>query len=53
MARTTAPYLSGGHTLLPTMKQRLAAPSDLIDLAGLTELIRISVDGEAVEIGAH
>ena len=45
-------YLSGGHTLLPTMKQRLAAPSDLIDLAGLTELIRIAVDGEAVEIGA-
>ena len=45
-------YLSGGHTLLPTMKQRLAAPSDLIDLAGLTELIRISVDEEAVEIGA-
>ena len=25
-------YLSGGMTLLPTMKQRLAAPSDLIDL---------------------
>ena len=27
-------YLSGGHTLLPTMTQRLAAPSDLIDLGG-------------------
>ena len=45
-------YLSGGHTLLPTMKQRLAAPSDLIDLAGLTELVGIAVDGAAVEIGA-
>jgi hypothetical protein len=27
-----AKYLSGGQTLLPTMKQRLAAPSDLVDL---------------------
>ena len=45
-------YLSGGHTLLPTMKQRLAAPSDLIDLAGLAELIGISVDGEGGEVGA-
>ena len=45
-------YLSGGHTLLPTMKQRLAAPSDLIDLAGIAELAGIAVDGEAVEIGA-
>ena len=45
-------YLSGGHTLLPTMKQRLAAPSDLIDLAGIAALAGIAVDGEAVEIGA-
>ena len=45
-------YLAGGHTLLPTMKQRLAAPSDLIDLAGLDALYGIAVDGEAVEIGA-
>ena len=29
-----AAYLSGGHTLIPTMKQRLAAPSDLIDISG-------------------
>ena len=46
-------YLSGGHTLLPTMKQRLAAPSDLIDLAGIAELAGIAVDGEAVEVGAR
>jgi len=25
-------FVSGGQTLIPTMKQRLAAPSDLIDL---------------------
>ena len=45
-------YLSGGHTLLPAMKQRLAAPSDVIDLAGLDELIGIVVDADAVSIGA-
>ena len=33
-----ATYLSGGHTLLPTMKQRLAHPSDLIDLCVLPGL---------------
>ena len=30
--------LAGGMTLLPTMKQRLASPSDLIDLADVDEL---------------
>jgi aerobic carbon-monoxide dehydrogenase medium subunit len=28
-------FLSGGHTLVPTMKQGLAEPSDIIDLSGL------------------
>ncbi len=28
-------YLSGGMTLIPTMKQGLASPSDIIDLGGL------------------
>ena len=31
-------YLSGGMTLIPTMKQRLAEPTDVIDLSGLPEL---------------
>ena len=31
-------YLAGGMTLIPTLKQRLASPSDLIDLGGLNEL---------------
>jgi len=44
--------LAGGMTLLPTMKQRLAAPSDLIDLAGVDALKGIKVDGSAVTIGA-
>ena len=44
--------LAGGMTLLPTMKQRLAAPSDLIDLAGIPELRGITVDGSSVTVGA-
>jgi len=44
--------LAGGHTLLPTMKQRLASASDLIDLSGLSELRGISVSGDRVTIGA-
>ena len=47
-----AAYLSGGHTLIPTMKQRLAAPSDLIDLTGLSDLKGIEADSDSVTIGA-
>src|SRR5262245_29482363 len=47
-----ARYLSGGMTLIPTMKQRLAAPTDLIDLAQLPELKGISVTGDVLSIGA-
>jgi carbon-monoxide dehydrogenase medium subunit len=45
-------FLSGGHTLLPTMKQRLASPSDLIDLTAIPELRGIEADGKALKIGA-
>ena len=31
-------YLAGGMTLIPAMKQRLAAPSDLVDLGKIKEL---------------
>jgi len=44
--------LAGGQSLLPTMRQRLAAPSDLIDLAGIAELRGIQAEGEALTIGA-
>ena len=44
--------LAGGQTLLPTLKHRLARPSDLVDLAGIDELTGISVDGGNVVIGA-
>src|SRR5271156_310587 len=44
--------LAGGMTLIPTLKQRLAQPSDLIDLAKLPELKGIRRDGGSVTIGA-
>jgi carbon-monoxide dehydrogenase medium subunit len=44
--------LAGGHTLLPTLKQRLARPSDLIDISQIGELSGISVDGDTVTVGA-
>ena len=47
-----ARYISGGQTLIPTMKQRLAAPSDLIDIAGLPELRGIAATADGVAIGA-
>jgi carbon-monoxide dehydrogenase medium subunit len=47
-----ARYLAGGQTLIPTMKQRLAAPSDVIDVTKLPELKGISVSGDTVTIGA-
>lgn len=45
-------FLAGGMTLIPTMKQRLAQPSDLIDLSGIGELAGIRRDGDALVIGA-
>jgi len=47
-----AKILAGGMTLLPTMKMRLAQPSDLIDLGGIDALTGIHDDGDAVSIGA-
>ncbi len=51
-ANDEAKILAGGMTLLPTMKMRLAQPSDLIDLGGIDALAGISDDGDAVSIGA-
>ena len=47
-----AKFLAGGQTLIPVMKQRLAAPSDVIDLARIKELVGIDVTGDAVTIKA-
>jgi carbon-monoxide dehydrogenase medium subunit len=45
-------FLAGGHTLLPTLKQRLAQPSDLVDLGAIAELKGIRQEGDTVVIGA-
>nr|WP_306268515.1 xanthine dehydrogenase family protein subunit M [Pararhizobium sp. IMCC3301] len=47
-----AKFLSGGQTLLPTMKQRLAAPSDVIDLRHIAALAGISLADGQLSIGA-
>ncbi|MBD3662994.1 FAD binding domain-containing protein [Sulfitobacter aestuariivivens] len=38
--------LSGGQTLIPTLKARLAAPSKLVSLAGIDEMKGICMDDE-------
>ena len=45
-------FLAGGQTLIPTLKQRLAAPSDVIDLCGIADLKGIRKDDDALVIGA-
>src|ERR1700736_30683 len=45
-------YLAGGHPLIPVMKQRLASPSDVIDLGKITDLIGIEVSGDTLTIKA-
>lgn len=47
-----AKYLAGGHTLIPVMKQRLAAPSDVIDLARIKDMIGIEATADALIIRA-
>ncbi len=44
--------LAGGHSLIPLMKQRLAAPSHLVDLAGIADLAVLREDQGALVIGA-
>ena len=47
-----AKLLAGGHSLLPMMKLRLAAPEVLIDIARVPELAGITRDGDELVIGA-
>ena len=51
-ANPDAKLLSGGMTLIPTLKQRLAQPSHLVDIGGLAELRGIEVKGAQLVIGA-
>ena len=47
-----AKLIAGGQSLLGAMKLGLAAPDQLVDLAGVAELKGISVSGGTVRIGA-
>src|SRR5271155_4815777 len=47
-----AKLVAGGMTLLPTLKLRLAKPSQLIDLGAIAALKGITEEGDAVVIGA-
>ena len=47
-----AKLLAGGHTLLPTMKQRLASPAHVVDLGAIAELKGVERKGRALFIGA-
>jgi carbon-monoxide dehydrogenase medium subunit len=47
-----AKLLAGGHSLLPMMKVRLAQPALLIDIARVTELSGITIEGDELVIGA-
>ena len=44
--------LAGGHSLLPVLKMRLAAPTLIVDIGRIDELKGISEDGDAIVIGA-
>jgi carbon-monoxide dehydrogenase medium subunit len=47
-----ARIIAGGHSLLPMMKLRLAAPEYLIDINDLADLAYISEEGEEIRVGA-
>ena len=47
-----AQALSGGQTLIPTMKQRLAAPAVLVSLTGIAEMQGVCIGDGGLHIGA-
>jgi carbon-monoxide dehydrogenase medium subunit len=51
-ANEEAKLVAGGMTLIPTLKLRLAKPSDLVDLAAIPSLRGITDAGDAIVIGA-
>jgi carbon-monoxide dehydrogenase medium subunit len=52
MGRDGAQALSGGQTLIPTMKQRLAAPAVLVSLTGIKEMQGVCMGEGGLHIGA-
>lgn len=51
-AHPGAKLLAGGHSLIPLMKLRLAAPPALVDIGRIPELRGISRSGDTIRIGA-
>ncbi|MCJ7872372.1 FAD binding domain-containing protein [Marinovum sp. 2_MG-2023] len=51
LADEDAQALGGGQTLIPTLKQRLAMPSKLVSLSGISEMKGISQAGDSLTIG--
>ena len=51
-AHPGAKLLAGGHSLLPLLKLRLAAPSALVDIGRIPELRGISRQGDWIRLGA-
>ena len=51
-AHPGAKLLAGGHSLIPLLKLRLAAPAAVIDIGRIAELRGISADGDGLRIGA-
>ncbi|MEC8999133.1 MAG: xanthine dehydrogenase family protein subunit M [Actinomycetota bacterium] len=47
-----AKLLAGGHSLLPLMKYRLAAPAVVVDIGRLSDLSYVREDGDTLAIGA-
>ncbi|MBO0750834.1 MAG: xanthine dehydrogenase family protein subunit M [Bradyrhizobiaceae bacterium] len=52
LSNPEARLISGGQTLVPTLRQRLARPSHVVDIARLRELQGIALDGDSIVIGA-
>ena len=48
----TTMVVAGGHTLVPTLKLRLATPALLVDIRGVEELRGIRIDENGIRIGA-
>ena len=51
-AHPGAKILAGGHSLIPLLKLRLAAPTALIDIGRIVELKGAAVTGSTLRIGA-
>src|SRR5579863_9908952 len=49
---TDARFLAGGQSLIPALKQRLAAPAEIIDLRAISKLKGITVGRDVLTIGA-